>query len=115
MVVTKDDLQYACIFPLAQPRDCSNPTTTSCDCNDPTNDNPLCAPNPNNGGAPTLQVRAKAYPGIRQLEAIKSLGIQGVAASICPAQADDPTRSDYAYRPAILSLLERVRSRLRAP
>ncbi len=110
-----DDLQYACIFPLAQPRDCSDPNIVSCDCRDPLNDNPLCEPDPLNGGARTLQARAKAYPGTRQLNVIRDLGPQGVSSSICPAQQTDPTKADYAYRPAVQALIARVQSRLKTP
>jgi hypothetical protein len=108
-----DDLQYACIFPLQTPRDCSDPGIVSCDCGDPLNDNPLCEPDPSKGGNRTLQVRAKAYPGIRQLNVIRDLGPQGVASSICPTQQNDPSRADYAYRPAIGALIERVQLRLK--
>src|SRR6185503_12264707 len=93
-----DDLQYACIFPLPVPRDCSQ-LLVSCDCQNPINDNPLCDP-----GNPMLQVNAKAYPGIRQLNVLKALGAQGVVSSICPSQQDDPTKADYAYRPAVRAL-----------
>jgi hypothetical protein len=111
--VAPDDLEYACTFPLQTPRDCSDPAVQACDCLDPLNDNPLCAPDPTKNGARTLQVRAKAYPGLRQLNLIRDLGPQGVAASICPAQQDDPSRADYAYRPAIRALIERVGARLK--
>lgn len=107
------DLQYACIFPLAQPQDCSDPNVIACDCLEAQNDNPLCEPDPANNNARTLQVRAKAYPGIRQLNVIRDLGPQGVAGSICPAQQTDPSKADYAYRPSIQALITRVASRLK--
>jgi len=112
-ISNRDDLQYSCIFPLATPVDCSAPGTTACDCTDPSNDNPLCAPNPADGGNRTPQVNAKAYPGTRHLAVLKGLGPQGVVASICPSQFNDQTKADYAYRPAIRSLVERVRTRLK--
>jgi len=114
-ITQRDDLQYACIFPLATPRDCADTANllSGCDCMDPANDNPLCAENPADGGNRTLQVAAKAYPGTRNLAILKGLGAQGVPASICPSQFDDPSKSDYAYRPAIRSLLERVQLRLK--
>jgi hypothetical protein len=101
-----DDLQFSCVFPLPAPRDCSA-SFASCDCQDALNDSPLCDPNNK-----VLQVRAKAYPGTRQLGVLKGLGDQGVVASICPSQQDDPQKLDYAYRPAIRALLERVKPRL---
>ena len=111
-IAQNDDLQYACVFDLPTPRDCSDPSVLSCDCNDPGNDNPLCATNPGTGDK-TLQVKAKAYPGIRHLEVVK--GVKGVAASVCPAQLTDPTSVDFAYRPAMRSLLDRVSTRLKKP
>ncbi|WP_437669548.1 hypothetical protein [Sorangium sp. So ce131] len=101
------DLQYACIFPLLTSRSC-DATSASCDCRDPSNDNPLCAPNPADGGDRTLQVRGKAYPGLRELQLIQSLGNQGVAASICPAQLSDAAQVDYGYRPVVRALMERL-------
>jgi hypothetical protein len=111
--VLPNDLEYACIFPLAQARDCT--LGGACDCTDPKNDNPLCEPDPNHGGTRTLQVRAKAYPGVRQLSLLKALGTQGVAASICPAQQADATRADYAYRPAVSALVARLQQNLPTP
>jgi hypothetical protein len=111
--VAPDDLEYACIFPLATPRDCSDPSVVSCDCSDPQNDNPLCAQN--GSGGRTLQTHGKAYPGLRQLNVLRDLGPQGVASSICPAQQMNPAQADYAYRPAIQALVTRVKSRLKTP
>ncbi|MCC6553416.1 MAG: hypothetical protein IT372_10410 [Polyangiaceae bacterium] len=107
----RKELQYACAFTLLQPRDCSVPGTLACEC-EPGTDNPLCAPNPDDGGESTLQVRAKAHPGLRHLSVLKGIGGQGVAASICPAQVTDPASGDFAYRPAIRTLLERMATRL---
>ncbi len=109
------DLEYACIFPLTLPRDCTGASAQACDCTDPQNDNPLCAPDPSNGGRRTLQVAAKAYPALRQLQVLSGLGSQGVTASICPAQQDQPSGTDYAYRPAIQALLDRMAVRLIGP
>ncbi|MDI1480085.1 hypothetical protein [Polyangium sp. y55x31] len=107
-----NDLQYACTFPLLTPRDCSDPSHESCDCSEPNNDNPLCAPDPNNGGARTLQVAAKAYPSPRTMSLIEGVGNQGVLTSICPSNLTDPSADDYAYRPVIRALVERLASRL---
>ena len=107
-----DDLQYACIFDLPTPRDCSDPNITSCDCSNPSNDNPLCETNPATGDK-TLQVRAKAYPGLRHLDVVK--GVDGVAASVCPKQLTDPAAADFAYRPAVKALIERMATRLKKP
>jgi hypothetical protein len=96
-----DDIEYACIFdlPAGHTRDCTQPGV-SCDC--PTTsgtatDNPLC-----NG---TTQVKAKAYPGLKELAIARGMGKQGVAASICPKQLTDPTSPDFGYAPAVQAIL----------
>jgi hypothetical protein len=106
-ITGNDDLQYACIFPLLVPRDCATDPGAACDCIDPTNDSPLCEPM-----QPTLQVRAKAYPGIRQLAVAQGLGAQAVVSSICPANITDTTQDDYSYRQAMSALVERLTPRL---
>ena len=99
----RDDLQYTCIFPLPAPRDCSS-NLVSCDCSDPLNDNPLCDPNNK-----TTQLRAKGYPGVRELSALRSVGGQGIVASVCPAQTNDVNKADYGYRPAIGAIIDRLK------
>ena len=104
-----DDIEYACIFELPQPRDCSDPAQVSCDCSDPKNDNPLCAADPAHNGDRTLQTHAKAYPGIRELQVLKSLGAQGIVGSICPSQLGDLSGADFGYRPAIQGIINRLK------
>ncbi|WP_437618456.1 hypothetical protein [Sorangium sp. So ce1151] len=114
------DLQYACIFNLQEERLCDG-MAMSCDCRDivgdEVNDNPLCEPESGNDpGDPqprtTTQVNAKAYPGIRELQLLQSLGDRGVAGSICPAQIEDPSSPDYGYRPIMNSVLDRLSTAL---
>jgi hypothetical protein len=100
--------QYACIFPLPAPRDCSDPSTPGCDC-EPSSGNPLCT---TDASGKTLQVAAKVFPSTRQLSVLEGMGDQGVTTSICPAQLTDPQGADYAYRPAIEALLTKVGTRL---
>src|SRR6185437_3987831 len=108
------DIQYACIFDLPSPRDCTQPGAV-CDCTgDPAAENPLCDPNPNNGQSPTLQSRAKAYPGVKNLAIAKGMQDQGIVASICPKQISDPTLPDYGYRPAVAAILDRLKLALHA-
>lgn len=111
--IPNDDLQYACIFPLlpGTQRDCTNTNLTACDCTVKANDNPLCQADPNNMNNPTLQVRAKAYPGTRHLEVMQSLGDQAIVGSICPAQLDDPSQFSFGYRPFVRSIVDWVTRR----
>jgi hypothetical protein len=105
------DLQYACVFNIATPRACLD--QNDCDCATPTGGmisdtkNPLCQA-PGTNLYSNTQVRAKAYPGLRELQVLKGLGDQAVVASICPAQASDTLRADYAFRPAMSALLREV-------
>ena len=78
------DLQYACVFDLAQPKDCTSPANANaCDCTGSAasapDGPPLCDPN-----VRTTQIRGKAYPTIRELRVAEGLENQGVVASICP-------------------------------
>lgn len=105
------DLQYACVFDLPDPIECGD---GYCDCS-PTHasNNPLCqAPD---GSFGTTQLRAKAYPSLRQLEVLEGIGDSGIVGSICPAQIDDLGASDYGYRPAIGALIERIKVELKDP
>ena len=63
---TDDDLQYACIFPLPEQRDCTDPNRSDdCDCADVEHDKPLCEVSPGVDPPGTTQYWAKAYPGLR--------------------------------------------------
>jgi hypothetical protein len=115
------DLEYACVFNLPTPTMCT-PANTDCDCNDGTTmmggpvaamKNPLCQAA--SGAYGNTQFRAKAYPGLRELEVLKGIGDQAIVASICPANVDPAlnTRADYGYRPAIAALVSRLRTALR--
>jgi hypothetical protein len=108
---TPAELEYACIFPLLEPRDCTDLSLVSCACTDPQNDSPLCDPDPNKNNQRTLQTRDRALPSLRQLQVLRALGAQAAVASICPAQRMDSARLDFGYRPAIRALVERVSRR----
>jgi hypothetical protein len=107
----RDDLQFACIFDLPMPQNCAAAGVPSCDCGDVTNDSPLCAPDPTTMD-PTLQVKAKAYPGIRELHALKEIGSQGIVGSVCPAQLGNDMAIDFGYRPAIGAIVDRLKQAL---
>ena len=101
-----NDLQFACTFELPIPIDCSKSGDAVCDCKDAVNadKNPLCSPS-----KPTLQLRDKAYPGLRQLAVMKALGSTGtVVSSVCPIQLMDASLGSYGYRPMVRALQRRT-------
>jgi hypothetical protein len=102
------DLQYSCTFPLAAPKDCTDPRFAgACDCIAGSSSQlPLC-----DASNDHVQVRGKAYPGIRQLTLARDLGEQGIAASLCPRTLD-PNSADYGYRPAARALVSRMAKNL---
>lgn len=102
-----DGLEQACVFPIPSPVDCSTPQAI-CDCKGPEGiDNPVCS-----AANPSLQIKAKAYPGVRELELIRSLGDHGIPASICASNVADASAADFGYRPAMTAIVEAIKSRL---
>ena len=111
------DLQYACIFPLAESRDCADVENLACDCteSDLPKNRPLCNP-PEGGEAGLTQYYAKAYPSLRLLQALRDFGDNSIVASICPKVTDpeavgggaqDPA---FGYNPAIAALVDRTKA-----
>jgi hypothetical protein len=106
----KDDLQFACIFNLPEPVDCSMLPTCPC-LGAPNIFDPSCQDEETGTYSTSIQYRGGAYPGIRQLMLLKELGEQGIVGSICPAQIKADTLSDFGYRPVITALAERLAAR----
>jgi len=115
------DREYACIFPLTTPRDCTQPDQEgACDC-------PWSAPQPAalsrqqippicNPMNPTQQIGAKVYPTIRELLLAKLMKTQGFVSSLCPihvqpadgmSAATDPL---YGYNPAVNGIVDRLKA-----
>ncbi len=115
-IPSRDDLQYACTFPLPEVRDCQG--QRPCDCSDPVKgispDNPMCQ-DPVTGVYSTLQHSGKAYPGQRHVRLARELGQNAVLSSICARNTNDPSRADYAYRPAVSALISRIAPILKQP
>ena len=118
----QEDLQYACIFDLAPvleaPRDCNIIGQQTCDCYDPTDDlagvnlrkKPLCQ---QDGGAySSVQVRAKAYPGLRHIDVLRRYGANSIVASICPKVLGDEDSPFYGYNPAVTAIIDRLKEKL---
>ncbi len=109
------DRQFACIFPLTTPRDCTQAVNGyACDCPSTplTHDQtpPVCS-----DATPTQQIAAKAYPTVRELLVAKMMGVQGIVSSICPTDVmDNATGNDpnYGYRPAVAAIIDRLKAAL---
>ena len=137
----RQDLEYACIFPLQQPRPCAcsassysgckyqNPNDC-CDLNYPAEganvpaadfDKPLCQ-NPAGGAPETTQYSAKAYPGLREIAVLHDYALsnnvttQGnsIVASICPRDLTSAAASPgYGYNPVMATIVDRVKQQLK--
>lgn len=107
-IIGRNDLQYACTFPLLEPRQC-DPSINVCDCAGDTSTNPLCQP-PDGGPGGATQFFAKAYPGLRHLDVLRRFGKNAILASICPKLIKkDETDLAFGYRPAVSGLVKRLR------
>ena len=106
----RNNLQYACIFKLAAPLDCTLPQNMfGCECNQAP-ESPLCW---NGSSYGTMQHYGKAYPGRRHLAVLEGIDSQAVVASICAPNLTDPTAADYGYGPALNALVNRLGANLR--
>ena len=107
---SRDDLQFACIFPLAQPISAADCTANAngCDCNADEFDkhSPDCA-----GVTSTKdgsQTYGKAYPGTRHLELARELGPRAVVGSVCARNTTVSSRDDYGYLPTMRAIQDRL-------
>ncbi len=99
------DLQFACTFDLPTPRTC-DAKDASCQCADMKNP-PLCGP------AVGQQVKAKAYPTVREFMVVRALADQGVIASLCPITlSGDKQGPTYGYNPAVKTIIDRLKNAL---
>jgi hypothetical protein len=100
----KRDLQFACTFPIpAADQRAFNPNDQAADCADGSTA-PLCG----GPGTSRKQVRAKAFPTIREFSVVRALGDQGIAASLCPQETASPTSPLYGYNPAVKTIVDRL-------
>ncbi|HTQ02502.1 MAG TPA: hypothetical protein VMI54_01555, partial [Polyangiaceae bacterium] len=118
-IVGKDDLQYACIFPLPTPRQCDTANGDACDCtaDDQPYERPLCD-YPNGPNTDGVQRYAKAYPGLRELGVLQGVKDNGIVASICAkhtvpaAGLAEEADGSYGYNPAVSAMGDIIRQRL---
>ncbi|HTQ07302.1 MAG TPA: hypothetical protein VMI54_25775 [Polyangiaceae bacterium] len=118
-LAANDDLQFACIFPLATPytpAQCGmNPDGCDCNADEYSKNSPLCQGV--TATADGTQAYAKGYPGVRELQVLKGFGTNSIVASICPKNimpqggnaASDPA---YGYNPAVAAIVERLKEAL---
>jgi len=119
----KQDLQYACIFPLVdpqtgapQPKDCTQPMYSgACDCETGAYDNgaPLCQKDAT-GAYAQVQINGKAYPSAREMQIAHAVGPQGIVSSLCPIHAAASSATDpvFGYRPAVNAIVNRLKNAL---
>ena len=115
----KTALQFACTFPLAQPRDCTQAQYAgACACSGgPMQNSPLCQLS---GETHTsTQVDDGATPSITEMliahaMATQPIGVQGVISSACPIHTVDTPAGDplYGYRPAANAIVDSLRNGL---
>jgi hypothetical protein len=122
----REDLQFACTFPLTDPIPCTAANQAGCDCNasEFIKNSPLCSyPNgagPDGKGTDGIQQHAKAYPGTRVLQVLQGFGSNSIVASICPknvepAGGSTPTTDpNYGYNPAVAAIVNRLKEALTA-
>jgi hypothetical protein len=114
-ILERDDLQYACTFPLPERVSCPSLEELDgsdfryCECTyhgDPAYQNPVCSG--------LEQTHSRAFPSIRPLQVLRDHGASSVVASICPKNTTDTNSSDYGYRPFVHALVGRMERELRA-
>jgi hypothetical protein len=94
--------QYACIFDLPEPEQGAVDCTAFSG-----SDRAICQADDGTYGS--TQYRGKAYPGVRELEVLRGVGSNAIAASICARNLKDETRDDFGYRPVLAQILDRLR------
>ncbi len=104
-------LQYACTYPLVEPRDCTSAVTGACECKEADSNlatKPLCQA-PGEAVAGITQRFGKAHPSPRVLQVLRDYGLNASVASACPKLTAEEAREApaYGYRAALASLFGR--------
>jgi hypothetical protein len=94
--------QYDCIFKLPTPEQDSADCTFFSG-----SDRAICQAD--DGSYGSTQYRGKSYPGVRELEVLRGVGHNAIAASICARNLTDDGRDDFGYRPVLTQVLDRLR------
>jgi hypothetical protein len=100
------DLEYASLFLLRLPSDCT--AIDSCPCSDPASTNPVCTG--------TMLTSMPVLPGLRELEVLHELGAAAVAASSVPkCEGGDGSDPGFGYNPAMDAVLDHLKERWSVP
>ena len=105
------DLQAACSFPLTTPVVCDMQAFDAglgcrCYAEDAPYNRAACQP-PGGGPPGTTQYYEVAFPGLRHLQLLQTLGDNAITASACP-KITSPNAVDFGYRPAMKALAARL-------
>jgi hypothetical protein len=108
------DLQYACIFNLPEPKVCDQSAFDAfegCDCfeDDLGAHRPVCFA-PGETTETTTQSFGKAYPSLRPLAVARDLASRSLVGSVCTPNTVEASSWAHAYAPLMSSLLNRVTS-----
>ncbi|HEY8946876.1 MAG TPA: hypothetical protein VIM73_21685, partial [Polyangiaceae bacterium] len=106
------ELQFACTFPLSEPRDCSDAVSCPCAPFALADQSPLCrSPEQPDDTFYTTQYFTGARPGLRQLELMRQLGDSAVVGTACgyPGTPVEGAARPYSYVPNFFALEHRLR------
>ena len=109
---SKQDLQFACVFPLAAALDCTqaaNADVCACAPGAVESTSPLCAKD-GAGAYTATQINGRAHPTIRELALARTVP-GAVVGSVCPIHTTDSMTGDdplYGYRPVLEALVDRI-------
>jgi hypothetical protein len=108
VIVDKNDLQYACIYPRKGLKICVSAT---CECKGTNIDtNPLCQAN--DGSYSAVERYARALPGTRELQVVKRLGDRAAVGSVCAPLNVGVEAPTFGYKPSVDAILRALRQRL---
>jgi hypothetical protein len=113
VLAQRDDLQFACIYPLEKPVKCNAENSDTCDCNsdEAAKNSPLCSGTQNTVDG--TQVYGKAYPAVRELRVLRGVGSNAVVTSACPKQTGAASDSPLnGYQPALAAVARGIGERL---
>lgn len=108
ILANDDELQFACIYPRQEPKDC---TGGGCECEGAAiATNPLCQAS--DGSYGPVQRFAGAFPGVRELQVVKGLGDRAAVGSVCAPLTVGAEAPTFGYKPTVDAVLRALRQRI---